>query len=149
MLTMDPTAWHTLDTELATDMELDMDLDPALDTEVLAIHILATLGLASALPLRSHLVLASSPLLPSTLLDLALLPSMLSEVPTLVPEVMLPTLRELSMLPREQPRLMLTMDHTPWATLDMEQDLELDMDLDMDTWVLVTQRALATLVTVY
>jgi hypothetical protein len=115
---------------------------------VSAIHILATLGLASVLPLGSHLLL-----LPSTLLALPLLLALLSEELTLVPDVMSPTLQELSMSPREQPRLMLTMDRTTWATLDMELDLELglelDLDLDMDTWVLVTQLALATLVMVY
>ena len=103
MLTMDPTAWRTLDTELA----MDTDLDPYMDTEVLAIHILATLGLALVLPLWQAL--------------LHLLVSF--------------------MLPREQLRLMHTMDRMPWATLDME----LDLDLDMDIWVLVTQCALATL----
>merc|ERR1719234_1708258 len=95
------------------DLDMAMHLVLDMDTEVLALHIWDTLGLALVLLLWPAFVLLLLPLLP-------LLTS--------------------SMSPREQRRLMLTMDPTPWATLDME----LDLDLDMDTWDLVTQHALAT-----
>merc|ERR1719234_1221726 len=101
-----------MDLVLDMDLELDMDLVLDMDTEVSALHISATLGLALVLLLF---------LWPAFVLPL------------------LPLLAS-SMSPREQRRLMLTMDPTPWATLDME----LDLDLDMDTWALVTQPALAT-----
>merc|ERR1719234_2859770 len=92
-----------------------------LDSDTL---VLDTLPLLLPLwPLLLLLLLPSlllPPMLPSTLLALPLLPSLLSEELTLVLDVMSPTLLELSMLPRGRLRPMLTTVPMVLATLDSD-----------------------------
>merc|ERR1712213_18667 len=86
-------------------------------------------------PLSSPATLRSPPLPPSPPSALPLLPSPPSEEPTLVPDAMLPTLPELSMLPRGRLRL------TPTTTEDTVLDTAV---VSTDTEDTVSDTAVAT-----